>query len=124
MRPIPRRRLCRTHRDKICNAPRPANEQFFSVVQIIDTQTRHLIGALRCLDFVLADRPWIPHEVRETPEFGPVHRRGQSAARYGVVLASEQAVVLPELVDGQWRATAEQSARADEADEHRRERRG
>ena len=82
------------------------------------------IRAPRGVCFFVLNEPGIPHEIGEAAELrSTLAEECSEWSRVMLALASEQAVVLPELRDGEWRTATEQSACRDEADERsRRER--
>jgi hypothetical protein len=89
------------------HAPRPANEEFLRVVQIRHTQAGHPIRAACGIGFLAVDEPRIPHEFREASKFrSAVAEERRQRAGVMLALTSEEAVVLPELRDGEWSAAS------------------
>ena len=103
------------------NAPRPSNQELLGIVEILDALTGDAAcGPCGC-DIFFANQPGIPQQIRETPKLwsGLAEERREGASVM-FAFASEEAVVLPELIDSQRRAAAQQSAGADETHERPR----
>src|SRR6185436_14228805 len=100
------------------HTPRPSNDELLRVVEIRDAQPGNTTGTPGGVSFVLLNEPGIPHKIGEAAELrSTLAEECGEWSRVMLALASEQAVVLPKLGDGEWRTAAEQSACRDEADE-------